>query len=802
MFKKFFGGKSDKNIGEDYKINLNVTNINNYNISHNLTNDIVSIMKIELDKSKLHVKDIPEKIINNIVNIYGIDRYKIIAFYDTTIFNSGKDGMLLCDEFIGLKHAFEKANIIRFDELVIGSINIVNKKLRVNDKVINLGTDEFRNTLKKIKEILILQDSKLKSIYDNYVVNKFNEIESNINNNEFNTAETNLNNLEEVIISGKDYYSKLYCYGITITMSQLRFEQSYEYLYKLEELNELDNKKITDLKYLIDKNKLEYEFNILNDKKNRFIEQNEFDNAIDTVYEQNTLNIKPYEELNKEIIKIKELKQHYIKSLEEKVEENLKYEKYNDTLDILKELNKINPNNLYEEYYITAKIGIYEFEDVEKKIREIKESNEELALKLEQKLIVTRDEVSKKIRKAVKEKNYEIFEKDNNLRYAKDIWCMPPIMHFILNKDIEGVRILANTFEYFELDRNVVGHTILNLIPLHLGDSFCTEALGVLDKNLQNLNKKYNKNYNWSKFGKLAIAGLDEISQGYFTYEANTMKSKIDNSLNEFELKIKNYILDKLEENHEELIEYLVKPYDFSEELYEKTSCKNELEIKLTKLKKEKYEIENSIDKEINIAVNNKLEEFLDEAAIIELGERDEFETTAEYNERKRLKVEEIRTSYIENNYIKDRIFNLEKEVKENIMHTIATIEDSIKEKSNEYEITTEYIDTISYLLNCKSKTDINNVISYYYDVYKSNIEIGSYDADSETFNINANGNESKVRVKRSIAKDFKENFSNLNPIYSRDIIKSNKEYKIQHYFTYEYKHEKIKILFMTNIIQ
>ena len=177
MLKKILGVKSDMNIGvQENKSNVNIRTIDYYKISSNLLRDITNIMKSELDESKLHIENIPEKKLNNVVNIYNIDKSKIVALYDTTVFKSGKDGLLLGNDFIGLKHAFEQANIIKFDELVKGRINIEEKILEINNNIVQLQSNDFKNVLEKIKELLILSDSYLQSIYQKHVTKKLNEI--------------------------------------------------------------------------------------------------------------------------------------------------------------------------------------------------------------------------------------------------------------------------------------------------------------------------------------------------------------------------------------------------------------------------------------------------------------------------------------------------------------------------------------------------------------------------------------------------------------------------------------------------
>ena len=98
-----------------------------YTISSEVIGKVLELAKSSLEGSKLHTGNIPEKKLSNVVNIYGVDESRIIALYDTTIFKSGKDGILLCDYFIGLKHAFGSAMVVEFQDLVMAEISETGK---------------------------------------------------------------------------------------------------------------------------------------------------------------------------------------------------------------------------------------------------------------------------------------------------------------------------------------------------------------------------------------------------------------------------------------------------------------------------------------------------------------------------------------------------------------------------------------------------------------------------------------------------------------------------------------------------
>lgn len=75
----------------------------------------------------LHLDYIPNKKLINATKIYEVDNTHVIALYDTTFLKSGKDGLLICDNFIGIKHTFCSADKISYEDLIIGGIDCEKK---------------------------------------------------------------------------------------------------------------------------------------------------------------------------------------------------------------------------------------------------------------------------------------------------------------------------------------------------------------------------------------------------------------------------------------------------------------------------------------------------------------------------------------------------------------------------------------------------------------------------------------------------------------------------------------------------
>ena len=394
---------------------------NCYTLSSEVIGKVLELAKSSLDGSKLHTSNIPAKKLSNVVNIYGVDKSRIIALYDTTVFKSGKDGILLSDYFIGLKHAFGTPIVVEYQDLVTTEINETKNFLHINGRNFDTGSKRFTDFYQQLKELLISEDSYLRNKYEDYVTNALNEIKLKIDNSQYDEAENRFLSLEKIVTSNnKGFCASVYHYGCLIRMEQLNFNDAYSYFFRLELLQQWESNRISELKQTIDQRKAQYEFNLLEEQKDAFIQENQYDMAIDTVSQQKALNIKSSEQLEQEISRIQSKKEAYIQSLEAKVREELNREEFKGVLTILEELNQINPNASYDEYYIRVKTGIYAFKEVEQKINYMKEVDQQLAEKLEQNLQETKNNVSGIIRKAVSSKDYSFFREHPDLKNIKD----------------------------------------------------------------------------------------------------------------------------------------------------------------------------------------------------------------------------------------------------------------------------------------------------------------------------------------------------------------------------------------------
>lgn len=805
MFKKLFGSKSEKETTEQVeKMDLITNDKDYYTISSEVIGKVLELAKSSLEGSKLHTGNIPEKKLSNVVNIYGVDESRIIALYDTTVFKSGKDGILLCDYFIGLKHAFGSAMVVEFQDLVMAEISETEKSLQINGRNIDIGSKKFTEFFEQLKELLISDDSYLRSKYEDYVLIELNEIKLKIDNNHYDAAENRFLSLEKIVISNnKEYCASLYYYGCLIRMEQLNFVEAYSYFSSLEQLQQWESNKIIELKQTIDQRKAQHEFNLLEEQKDAFIQENQYDRAINIVKQQKTLHIKSSEQLVQEINRIQSIKEEYIQLLEAKAAEKLECEVFEDVLTILEELNQINPNVSYDEYYVRAKIGTYAFEEVEQQINSIKEVDQQLAEKLEQYLQAAKKNVSGIILNAVSSKDYSFFREHSDLKNIKDSWGMTPLMHFIIHKDLAGIELLADTFD--PSDRNAIGHTSLNLANLDYENVFCRDALRLLDDKLIQMMKKYKSKSKLNKIGKVALKGLDSLnSKALLSFElaeaTSNAETNMSSALEELEREIKSYEISLITDNYKEFVKYIRKPKNYSEEYTKLAEKKRNIENELEKLQEKKSHLENSIGVKLEEAKNTNLYDFLFEAAGIELGEKDEFETSSEYENRKRAKAEEIKLTYLENDYVKEQLKRLEEEVETALSDELKEIEGAIGSTAIELKSMESNINEHYYLLNCQSKLNTNEILDYYYHTYQSKLETGPYDADLESFNMVVSGEEKAVRVPRKVAKEFKTQLSSLKPAYKMELVRDEDKEKIQHNFVYDFEGEQITIPFMLSL--
>ena len=716
----------------------------------------------------LHLDYIPNKKLTNATKIYEVDNAHVIALYDTTFLKSGKDGLLICDNFIGIKHTFCSADKISYEDLIIGGIDCEKKIILTNNKSLHLSKDEFIKFFMMLKTFLISEEKTLKNIYENYVNNKLNDIKSKIKENIYTNLEHDFLILNKVII--KRYNIKtdtmLYYLGCLIFLEKFNFQEVDKYFLKLKELNQLNEDIMAKLKENIKIRKLQYQFNLLADKKNKLIENHEYDQAVIVVNKQKLLNIKPIKELEREISRIKTLKEDYIVSLEKRVQETLLNGEYDETFNILNTLKEINPKKSYTKEYIITQIESLDFLGAMINIQSIPKSNYDLANELKNKLQLKKEKASKTIKEAIESKNYSFFKENNNLKYLKDKWGISPLMH------------LSDSYK------------------------FKSEAFRILDNNLDKMFKMLKTKNTIGKFKKLALNGGELLNNNaiirYDIEEATaSYERSINKSIKDIEQEIHSYLDNLIYENEKQFKRLIINSKNYIDEIDNLKKVKNDIIDSIKSIENRKEDVKNSLENRVNEAVNENLNEYIMEAVTLEIGEKDEFEKTTDYEKRKNFKIDDITKTYKENNYIKKKIAALKIQITEEIDEDVKKLEYTLKNKNEELIKLKNKIKEYSFLVDSGVTINIDDIFNYYYEKYKKTINIGVYNADLEVFNAKVNNEEVKIPVPLSIAKEFKENFTILNTKYEKIVSQENEEYTVEHFFVYEFKGKRVKIPFL-----
>ncbi len=771
-------------------------------ISKEKIRDFLYNNKSLLTNGVFHIDFIPNKKLVNASKIYNINVNSILALYDTTFLKSGKDGLLFSNNFIGVKHTFCSPDKVSYEKLLTGGIDKIRKSIIINNMYVHLSKDEFVDFFMKLKVFLIVEDSASKAIYENYIKDRLNNIKLKIEKNIYTNLDEEFLLLSKVIIEKYDIKtdSMLYYLGCLIFLEMFNFKEVNKYYLKVQELNQLSEDIMNKLKEDIEKRKVQYEFNLLESEKNNLTKEHRYNDAIGVVNKQKLLNIKSIEELDREVQRIEKLREDYIKFLEGDITKNLlnnEYTKIFNTLDILKE---INPNETYTKYYIMAQIGTFDFANAMINIQTLSKTDEVLAKELENKLQIEKHKASQTIKIAVENKDYNFFKENEKLKSFKDQWGMTPLMYFIVKEDLDGIKLLKRQFN--RDDTNLIGHTSLNLIVLSNSYKFKSEAFRLLDENLDKMIKKHKTKNTMGKFKKLALNGGEILNNNSIirydiTKATESYENSINKSIEDIEHEIHYYLDNLISKNEKEFKALIINPKDFQGELNKLNELKNNTLCELQNIKEDKSIVKDSFENRLDEVINKNLEGYIVEAGVIEVGAKDEFETTLEYEERKKIKIEHIRENYLNNNYIKEKIEGLKVQVKQEIEDKIKKLEDIIESKNEEILSLENKIKECLYLIHNKSIIDINEIFNYYYEKYRNNINIGIYNADIEAFISKVIDKQIEVKVPRSIAREFKTEFKNLIPKYEKVVLKENDEDVIENIFCYEFNGEKIKIPFM-----
>ncbi|MFI8575339.1 hypothetical protein ACIGEL_06460 [Rossellomorea aquimaris] len=798
MLKKLFGSKS--------KVEAPVASFDRpslagygYRMQAEMEGEIRGLAESLLTGAPLHTSVIPEKKLLNVMNTYGLDEDGIIAVYDTTVLKSGKDGLVVGKSMIGMKHSFETAQTFVLEELITSGIDNDSKTLHFEgEKVVNAKRNEYMLFLTALKELLISEDTTLKKAYEEKVEAVLEDVRGFIEEKEVSSSEAALAKLERLMVPSHcvDKVAMVYYYGCLIGMERMDFERSYRYLSRLKELEIWESKDISQLEQEVDLKKAQYQFEIKEDRKESLILEKNFNEAIKMVMEQKELGVVKEEVLETEKRRIVALKEAYILSLESAVMEKLEQKDYSTVLEIIAELNERRPGGYYEVYYIRAQMGLFAFEEAGKRISSLEETDSRLAEGLYAELRTARENVIETIHDAVQNKEYHFFTDHQELKDVKDKWGMTPLMYFIVAKDIEGIRLLADTHRPDE--RNILGHTALNLLCMDLSDDIVGEAIDILDDELKQMLKTLKSKEKKKKAGSLLIKGVDSINSnvGHFGVMKATseIEANMDASLESYKLEVRAYFEQLLEGNHREFTDVIIHPKDYKKEYDELLSSKGKAENELARIQKNKQKLEQSFDEEFVNLKHSKMAGILYAAAGMELGEKDEFETTSEYEERLQHMASKLEMKHEEHAYIQSQLLHLEEELKASMSNQLDEMQRTIQTTQLELNTLQKEIDKVRPMLD--HHVDKNELLSCYYQSYAEEIEIGMYDADTEMFTVIINKEEKKITVPRRVAKSFKLQFDELIPRYEMKLENKDGNVSIQHFFVFVVEGEKIRVPF------
>ncbi|MFA9560389.1 hypothetical protein ACERII_24110 [Evansella sp. AB-rgal1] len=573
-----------------------------YVIDKQLTTKVIEVAKKHLVSNILHTDQIPEKKLANVTNIYKVAGQSILALYDTTVFNSGKDGIIICKHLVGWKRMLEDAKTINFEELVLSSIDTKRYELTSGDRKLTLGSKEFASFFQSLKNHCV-EDETLRKMYEEHITTSLLQLEEQIKGGHYQEATRELILMENRIVSShSEYLASLYNHGCVLNMMIQQFDRAYQYYEMLHALQIWNDTKLNELKQELDKKKALYEFELLEEKKERTLAENLFEDAITIVESQKELHVVPKAELDREIDRINKMKDSYILTLERNISEALQDENYTSVLTTIEHLKKLTDKS-YDEDYVKAKTGLYKFDEAYIRIQIIKNTKEELANNLLKIVEKSKETATLAIRNAVEKKDYTFYQEHEQLRSAKVSWGMTPLMHFIVNRDEKGVQLLADTHN--PADRNLLGHNVYHLIAM-VDDSFVGVAYSILDPTFIHLQNQRKKKERLNKVGGVLLKGVDTINnKALLNLEVAKASGEISenmkHSLDQIDMEIVEYATKKFENEYAEYFQSLLKPVYDNEKLAGYLQEKQILSRKVHQLEEKIATLSDSFDEHWNM---------------------------------------------------------------------------------------------------------------------------------------------------------------------------------------------------------
>lgn len=738
--------------------------------------------------------NIPDKKLFNVSSIYDVPKFQVYALYDSTLFGSGKDGVIITNYYIGYKEAFASPQKFYYEDIIISS----------EDDYSSLPS-KFVSFLMEVKKVILQNDGDYVTIYDDYldqeVATIVGEIEKVANNfkSEKNMEKvgefiSRLNKLNEIAIFYDEFKNIILYQLAMLNAVSGNFSASKEYIEEFmdievsDELQEEKNEMIADFNELYNAYLKEDYLNQIDDCLN----ETQFESAFNALNELSELHL--LEEAEKEALrqKITQSKEETISTLYEKLKTALSNEEIEQASDLIFDIENLDEHFNLQDERIQLELLRLDFDMAEAYVDDIKD--EQIKLKWQNEIRQQREKITSLIQKAVLTKNYELFEKNPELLHHWDELGMKPLMYFALLNDKEVFRLYDQTTNVD--NENIFGQSTYELLLWNYDEEFVDEFICYFDqearnqlqlvkrseRNIESLNKRMKVVEKVSDIGGSSVFGIGASMIGI-----NQAESLIhEEDLYEERLETLNQMIHKI-------VQQQRKPNDAHIQLLfnvasEKALVNEQIEAIHLQIKELTDKIQNLENQEIDaVDINNSVAlSKLEKIVIDDLGERDEFETTQEYNERVKA---EIERRIVEKD---SSVLKVLSEVNNELLEDKEEKIEELKEQIEEIQMENEPIFALKKAIDwLEDENNVETVYKVFYTDEQRRLSIGKYDADHESFEFYYLDKTIKTKIPRTIAKDFKQRFEDLPKKFRKEIENNH----IVTAFYIEYNEDIVKIV-------
>ncbi len=798
------------------------------------------------------------KKLSNVREVHNIGDEEIFFIYDDTLFGSAKDGMVFSEDAIYWREKFSNPEKLTYAEIAesTANINIMTNEIRIfdkeraqeKDKLIKVK-DLYYEFISELREELIDSIPRYEGYYENainsmeiffieleltkqyrQIINmislyeglflreedKSNKIRSilfkaYLSQRIFEKAKKELDYMEKENLEFYHEAKKMYELELKeneydfleekrkIALAREDYEEAYfvfnqqkeinirdeDYLLKIEDeikeaeyktldierLSALDDydyekaysilnrqkeikiKDLDEMQEVVNSMKL-HEFNSLEEERLMALEKEEFNIAYLIFKKQKQLNIKEEDEI-KEIKKsIEEEKSKVLKKYHEELKSLVDEKLFIESKKVIDRIYEINPDYSLDKEEILLMIYQYRLDEAKESIAKLE--NMSLKSELEKVFNNNSEKIYAEMRNAARIKDYSYFEFFPHLWNYKDEYSMSPIHYFALEGDSEGLLRALDGTNHKIMHSNIFGHDFLDLLGLA-----CDPRFGNTKESLLEILKRieyFVENDQINKRIKYIERGICEEFYSYNISEdlLDELKEKEILRIQEIRLReLNNKIMSSLYfKNVEKLIENRSKKANIDEELdriikilyIEEVKRKNEYPIKDEFETREKYKR----------SCDDYIEESLKDPDYIE-----------EYKKQNPETIEEIRKSikYPERYFIAELLSFVD-----------------YKEK------------TFKQIKTLDTNEGFLELLSLYFPIKYAFIEIGNYNIEKEEFYILVNEKIQTLSVPKSLAKEFKESFFELD-YTSHRILEDN---EIKDIYIYKIQEKEISLVFKT----